>query len=75
MPRKAGQVITRGDSTFLIRVYDGEDPKTGRRRYINETFKGTEAKAHKRLRDKLSEKDAGKLVEPSKLTLGEHLTD
>lgn len=73
MPRREGQVIPRGDDTFLIRLYLGEDPKTGRRRYCNETFHGSEAKAHKRLREKLSEKDAGRHVEPSKLTLGEHL--
>lgn len=73
MPRKEGQVIPRGDDTFLIRIYLGENPKTGRRRYSNETFHGTEPKANKRLREKLSERDGGHHVEPSKLTVGEHL--
>lgn len=77
MPRKEGQVIARGESVFLIRLYRGEhlDPKTGKlkRRYVNETFHGTEPKAYKRLRDLLHDKDEGKLVEVTKLTLGQHL--
>jgi hypothetical protein len=33
MARKAGQIIVRGASTWLVRVYLGRDPQTGTGKY------------------------------------------
>jgi hypothetical protein len=30
MARKLGQIIARGQSTLLVRIYQGRDPQTGR---------------------------------------------
>jgi hypothetical protein len=38
MARKAGQLIARGQSTWLIRVYLGHHPQSGTRRYYNQTL-------------------------------------
>ena len=29
MGRKLGQIIARGESTWLVRIYQGRDPQTG----------------------------------------------
>jgi hypothetical protein len=36
----AGQLIQRGDRIWLVRVFRGRDPKTGKRRYLNHTING-----------------------------------
>jgi hypothetical protein len=41
MARKAGQIIARGQSTWLVRVYLGRDPQTGTRKYHNQTLHGS----------------------------------
>ena len=38
MPR--GQIIARSSGTWLVRLYHGRDPATGKRRYINMTVRG-----------------------------------
>jgi integrase len=45
MARKAGQLIARGQSTWLVRVYLGHDPQTGTRKYHNQTIHGSFRKA------------------------------
>jgi hypothetical protein len=40
MARKAGQIIARGQSTWLVRVYLGRDSQTGTRKYHNQTIHG-----------------------------------
>ena len=40
MARKAGQIVARGASTWLVRVYLGRDPQTGTRKYHNQTIHG-----------------------------------
>ena len=40
MARKAGQIVARGASTWLVRVYLGRDPQTGTRKYHNQTILG-----------------------------------
>jgi hypothetical protein len=34
MARKTGQIIRCGPETWLVRIYAGRDPETGKRRYI-----------------------------------------
>jgi integrase len=71
--RKAqGQIIKRGKDTFLLRVYIGRDSQ-GHRHYYSETVKGSLKDAKKRLTEKLGEKDAGKLIKTSRITLNEYL--
>ena len=40
MVRKIGQIIRRGSSTWLVRIYVGRDPETRRRRYIGKFIHG-----------------------------------
>jgi integrase len=47
MPR--GQIIARSPVTWLIRLYQGRDPKTGKRRYLNRTIQGDRATAETEL--------------------------
>src|SRR5580698_9284703 len=41
MARKAGQLISRGTRTGLVRVSLGRDPETGTRKYHNRTVHGS----------------------------------
>jgi hypothetical protein len=40
MARKAGQMVARGASTWLVRVYPGRDPQSGTRKYLNPIIHG-----------------------------------
>ena len=40
MARKLGQIIARGQNTWLVRIYQGRDPETGTRKYLNQTIHG-----------------------------------
>jgi hypothetical protein len=40
MARKAGQIVARGASIWLVRAYLGRDPQTGTRKYHNQTIHG-----------------------------------
>jgi hypothetical protein len=44
MARKAGQIIARGASTWLVRVYLGRDAQTGTRKYHNQPFMARSAR-------------------------------
>ncbi len=36
MARKVGQIVGRGRRTWLVRVYNGHDPETKKRKYLNQ---------------------------------------
>ena len=59
--RRTGQLIKRGDDVWLIRVYLGEDAN-GKRKYHNETFKGSAKEADAKFRNVLDEKDRKSVV-------------
>lgn len=40
MARKVGQIVGRGLRTWLVRVYNGHDPETKKRKYLNQTIHG-----------------------------------
>lgn len=40
MARKQAQIIARGQSSGLVRIYQGRDPQTGTRKYLNQTIHG-----------------------------------
>ena len=68
----AGQIIKRGDNTWLVRIFTGRDA-AGKRRYFNKTVHGTKKEAEKYLTAKLREQDLGVFVEPSRETLNCYL--
>lgn len=68
----AGQLIQRGESTWVVRVYRGRDD-AGKRRYLNNTVRGTKKEAQRLLTKMLREHDTGELVEPSRQTVGKYL--
>lgn len=47
MPR--GQIIARSPNTWLLRIYQGREPATGKRRYLNKTVEGERSAAEAEL--------------------------
>lgn len=47
MARKQGQIIARGPSTWLVRIYQGRDPQTGTRKYLPQTIRGSMREARR----------------------------
>ena len=58
----AGQIIKRGDRTWLVRVFLGRDAQTGKRQYHNQTVQGTKKGAEDKLVDLLKDRNAGRLT-------------
>ncbi len=69
----AGQLVRRGRSTWLLRVYLGRSQSTGRRKYLNKTVHGSKKDAQKVLTDLLKQKDMGVLFEHTRETLDDFL--
>lgn len=69
----AGQLIPKGDRTWLLRVFLGRDPNTGKRKYLNRTVHGTKKEAQQVLNALLHDQDTGSLVATQRLTLNEYL--
>jgi hypothetical protein len=61
MAWKAGQIIARGASTWVVRVYLGRDPQTGTRKYHNQTIHGPFREAQRFLNLKLQQRDNGRV--------------
>jgi hypothetical protein len=59
MARKLGQIIARGESTWLVRIYQGRDPETGTRKYLNQTTHGPFREAQRFLNLKHQQRDSG----------------
>jgi integrase len=68
----AGQIIKRGDKTWIVRIFQGRD-ENGKRRYINKTVRGTKKDADKYLTAKLRDKDLGINIEPASESLAKYL--
>jgi len=73
MARKVGQIVRRGSSTWLVRVYTGRDSKTKRRTYLNQTIYGGLRDAQAHLNKMLGERDRGRKLDSSKQTLNRYL--
>src|SRR2546423_5108773 len=67
----AGQIIPRGEDTWLVRIFMGRDGK-GKRRYLNKTIRGKKKDAQDYLSKTLTEISTGMFVEPSPLTIDEY---
>src|SRR2546423_2099557 len=68
----AGQIIPRGEDTWLVRVFMGRD-RNGKRRYLNKTIRGKKKDAQDYLSKTLTAICSGTFVEPSPLTVDEYL--
>ncbi len=73
MARKVGQIVGRGRRTWLVRVYNGHDPETKKRKYLNQTIHGGLRDAQAHLNKMLGERDRGRNLDSSKQTLNEFL--
>jgi integrase len=70
--KRAGQIIKRGESTWLVRIFTGRDTR-GKRSYLNKTIRGTKKNAQSYLTDTLATMNKGTFVAPSPLTVDEYL--
>lgn len=68
----AGQIIKRGDDTWLVRIFMGRDAQ-GKRRYMNKTIKGKKKDAETYLSKTATAISTGTFVEASALTVGDYL--
>lgn len=65
----AGQISKRGDQKYMVRVFLGRDPDTGKRRYLNKMVHGTKKQAEQTLTALLRAKDTNTLTLPVKMSL------
>lgn len=68
----AGQIIKRGDRTWLVRIFLGRDAK-GKQKFHHKTIHGTKRDAERYLTATRREMDLGVFVEPSGMSLSEYL--
>jgi integrase len=73
MARKLGQIIARGQNTWLVRIYQGRDPETGTRKYLNQTIHGPFREAHRFLNLKLQQRDLNRTPRAAAITLNQFL--
>jgi integrase len=71
--RTMAQVIERGSGRYLVRVFLGRDPSTGKRNYHNKTIRGTKKQAEAYGRKIQHEVDTGVFREAAHQTVGEYL--
>lgn len=72
-PRGRGSIQARGADKWLVRVFVGTDPATGKRKYTSEVVGGSRKDAEKALTRILAGMDTGTFVEPARQTLREFL--
>ena len=58
---------SRGEKKYLIKIFLGYDPITGKRLQRAETFYGVKREAQKRERELMQERDTSKFIKPAKL--------
>ena len=73
MARKAGQIVARGQSAWLVRIYQGRDPETGTRKYLNQTIHGVFREAQHFLNLKLQQRDPSRTPRAAAITLNQFL--
>ena len=73
MSRKVGQIITRGERRWLVRVYLGRDRETRKRTYHNRTIYGSLRYAQAYLTRRLHERDLSRGIEGLHVTVDEFL--
>ena len=60
MARKVGQIVRRAARTWLVRVYNGRDAETKKRKYLNQTIHGGLRDAQAHLNKMLGERERGR---------------
>jgi integrase len=73
MARKVGQIIRRSKRTWLVRVYNGREAESKKRKYLNQTVHGGLRDAQSHLNKMLGERDRGRNLDSSKQTLNQYL--
>ena len=73
MVRKVGQIVGCGRRTWLARVYNGLDPETKKRKYLNQTIHGGLRDAQAHFNKMLVERDRGRNLDSSRQTLNQFL--
>jgi hypothetical protein len=73
MSRKPGQIVARGNRTWLLRVFLGRDRDTGVRKYRNQTVYGSVRQAQAVLNQMLQERDLNRFKPSSTITLNPYL--
>ena len=73
MERKLGQIIAREQNTWLVRIYQGRDPETGTRKYLNQTIHGPFREAQRFLNLKLQQRDLNRTPRAAAITLNQFL--
>ena len=73
MSRRSGSIKRRGARKWLVSIYLGTHPDTGKRRYHYKTKDGTKKDAEAYLREQLTQRDRGLLIEPARMPLSEYL--
>jgi Phage integrase, N-terminal SAM-like domain len=73
MARNAGQLISRGSRTWLVRVSLGRDPETGTSKYHNKTIRGSFRDAQTYLIGRLQEREIGRLPRAAATSLNQYL--
>lgn len=68
----AGQIIKRGDNTWLVRIFLGRDSE-GKRAYLNKTVHGTKKDAQAFIREKERARDLRQPLESLNITFNEYL--
>lgn len=71
--RVRGQIIPRGTNKWLVRVFIGRDPGTGKRVYTSQTIEGTRRDADRARVRLLAAVDSGEME--VSITLAEHLEE
>lgn len=71
--RKIGQIIRRGSSTWLVRIYVGRNPEIRKRRHIGKFIHGGLRSAQAHLNRMLAERDLGRNIILSRQTVGQYL--
>jgi integrase len=70
-----GHIRQRSKGSWTIWVDLGHDPETGKRKQQTLTVRGTKRDAERELRDLLHSLEAGSYVKPSRITLGQWLSN
>jgi integrase len=73
MARKAGQLISRGPRTWLVRISLGREAETGTRKYHNRTIRGSFREAQMYLNTRLQERNIGRLPRTAATSLNQYL--
>src|SRR5438105_3657861 len=68
----AGQIIKRGDNTWLVRIFLGRG-SDGKRAYLNKTVHGTKKDAQAFVREKERARDLGLPLESLNISFNEYL--